>query len=307
MIKDRLYTALVTPFKNDEVDYTSLSHLVDRQLKAHIDGILVLGSTGEASTLSDSEKTKILSQVSKQIHGKTQLMVGVGSNTTRTTIDNCKIAESYHANSLSIILPYYNKPTQMGVYQHFKAIAQNTHLPIVIYNNPSRCGISIHVDTLKALALIPNIIGIKDSSAQLDYIQEVSFELPKVRSDFKIYSGDDITLLPYCSLGACGIISVASNLIPSTMKRFMDLLAHKQYADALIFHRKLYSFFKSIFIEANPIPIKAALNLCDIASSQMRLPLTTIQNNHLEILEEILIQAEIIHGEVKPQSFKATI
>lgn len=302
-----LFTALITPFLNDQLDLDGFKKNLIEQRKQGVQGLLVLGTTSESPTLSPSEKEMLLKSAAEALDEESHLMVGVGTNSTKSTIENTHQAEHYGASSALIITPYYNKPSQEGLYHHFKTIASNSSLPIILYNHPGRSGQNIALDTLIELSKIPQIIGIKDASSDLSYIQKMLYFVPKVRPDFQIFCGDDFNALPYFSLGATGLISVASNLIPQTMKLWLEMLLSKDFPAALNQFKQLYALFNALNLEINPTGIKAALDLCGKPAGEPRLPLAPYSLENKEILKETLIQTECIHGEIKSPSYQTSI
>lgn len=307
MLKIPLYTALITPFIDEEVNYDGFSRNIQDQINADIKGLLIFGTTGESPTLSLDEKSNLLHTLNTHRQPDISLMVGIGTNCTKQTIHLAKHAESLKADCLLAITPYYNKPSQEGIYHHFKYIAENTTLPIVLYNHPGRSGQNIGMETLIKLMTIPNIVGLKDASGSLEYIQKLLYAQKQVRSDFLIYSGDDLNALPFMSLGAHGLISVASNLIPQTILKWVQLMLNHDYNNALKMHSKLYKFFEALCIETNPAPIKAAMNLCGKAAGSLRLPLVDLQEKNQEYLKQIINQTPSVYGEAQPKYSQTAI
>lgn len=302
-----LYTALITPFLNEKVDYDGFCQNIQDQVKSKIKGLLLFGTTGESPTLSLGERGKLLEITKSQILPDISLMVGVGTHCTRHSIELIKHAETYKADCLMAITPYYNKPSQQGIYEHFKCLAENTSLPIVLYNHPGRSGQNISMETLSKLMQIPNIIGCKDSSGSLEYIQKLIYTRGQIRSDFLIYSGDDLNAFSFIALGANGLVSVASNLIPRTILQWIELMLDRDYAKTLNIHFQLYKFFEALCIEINPAPIKAAMNLCGKAAGSLRLPLVGMQNENKEYLKQIINQTPLVYGEAKSKHSQAAI
>ncbi len=300
MIIPALTTALITPFKKGSLDTTGLVQNIEKQLLAGVKGLLFLGTTAETPTLSFEEQSQIL-EVGLQAASQTHNMVGTGLNCTKMTIEKTLFAQSKGASSALVITPYYNNPTQQGIFKHFEKIAQNTSIPLVLYNHPGRSGQNISIQTLKKLAIIPNIVGIKDASGSLSYIQNLLFELPRLRSDFQVLSGDDFNLLSYMSLGAHGLVSVASNLIPSRIREWVDTLLEGDYAKGLNIHQNLFELLVALSIESNPIPIKTAMQLCQQPAGKLRAPLFEMEPHHLQHLQKILNNMELLRGQAQPQ------
>lgn len=294
-----LYTVLVTPFHADgSLDEEGLRHNIRFQLQNHIDGLVTLGTTSESPTLTASEKQRIAAICLEEIKGQVPLMIGTGSYSTKQTIESTQIAQSEGASSALIVTPYYNKPTQEGLYRHFKAVAASVDLPIVVYNIAGRTGQNLATDTLSRLAEIPNIVGVKEASGNLHQIMDVIELMRNVRPDFSIMSGDDALTLPVLTLGGHGIFSVLSNLIPERIK---EMIAHFQVGNlsmAQDIHYELYPLFKGAFIETNPIPIKKAMGLWGMAAGPCRLPLCEMTPENEKKWTQLLThyQTANIHG-----------
>lgn len=278
-------TALVTPFRKGEVDYHSLRTLIQDQLAKGIDGFVINGTTGESPTLSGSEIEKIFEVAKAEAGGKVPLLVGSGLNCTRRTIELTKAAGKWGADGALVVTPYYNKPPQRGLLEHFTAVAEASSIPIVLYNVPGRTVASIEPDTTVALSRHPRIVGIKEASGDLAYLDKI---LPHVPKDFALLSGDDATAMTFCARGGHGVISVVSHVIPTEFKalllsaRAKDTSVEKKYG--------VYSdLLKLIYIESNPIPVKAAVYLQGlIETPEMRLPLVPLKDPQLSQLREEL-------------------
>lgn len=291
MILKGLYTALITPFKsNGELDEEGLRELLHYQLANEVDGIVVLGTTGEAPTLSQTEKIRVIQIAREEIHGKPLLIVGTGSYSTEQTIHHTRLAEELGADAALIVTPYYNKPTQEGLFRHFEAICKATSLPVCIYNIQGRTGQNLQTDTFERLTPFSSIIGIKEGSGSISQIGEVIEMTQKMRNDFSVLSADDALTLPLIALGGHGIISVMSNLIPGPMRALTMAAIEGNFECAREWHYRLLPLFKAAFIETNPIPIKAALALCGMPAGPCRLPLCELQFRHQEALSNIINQ-----------------
>src|SRR5277367_4134391 len=251
------YTAIVTPFKNGALDEAALEHLVKFQIKGGVDGIVPVGTTGESPTVDMAEHIKIIALSVKFAARKIKVLAGTGGNSTTEAIKLTHEAEKVGADGSLQVAPYYNKPTQEGLYQHFRAIARATKLPIVLYSIPGRCGIEIGVDTVKRLAAdCKNVIGIKEAGGSCDRVSQLRTALgPK----FEIMSGDDSLTLPFMAVGANGVVSVASNVIPREVSQMVKAFTSGDARKAAQLHAKFYPLFKDLFIETNPVPVKAAL------------------------------------------------
>ena len=265
------YTALVTPFRDGEVDVAALERLIEGQIAAGVAGIVAVGTTGESPTLSHEERENVIKLVVKTAKGRCQVLAGTGSYSTREAIAATKRAEELGADAALIVAPYYNKPSQEGLFRHFQAIAQATSLPIMLYNIPGRCSVDIAADTVERLAAeCSNIVAIKEASGSVDRVSELRARLP---NEFAILSGDDSLTLPFMSVGAVGVVSVASNLIPAQVRALVRTQDAGDVKFARELHLQLLPIFKDLFIEPNPVPIKTALSWRGMMSAEVRLPL----------------------------------
>ena len=265
------YTAIVTPFKDGVLDAAALERLVKLQVKGGVDGIVPVGTTGESPTVNCEEHIQIIALAVKFAAGKIKVLAGTGANATSEAIDLTRSAEQAGADGSLQVAPYYNKPSQEGLYQHFRAIARATKLPIVLYSIPGRCGVEIGVETVRRLAReCKNIIGIKEAGGSCDRVSQLRAVLgPK----FIIMSGDDSLTLPFLAVGADGVISVVSNVIPRQVAQMVAAFQRGQIRKAAQLHAKLYPLFKDLFIETNPVPVKAALAMLGLIAEEYRLPL----------------------------------
>jgi len=280
------YTAIVTPFKDGKVDELTFERLVRAQIKGGVDGIVPVGTTGESSTLSFEEHIYVIELAIKFAAGKIRVLAGTGGNSTDEAIYLTIAAERAGANGSLQVAPYYNKPTQEGLFQHFRAIAYATKLPIVLYSIPGRCGVEIGVDTVKRLAReCKNIIGIKEAGGNTDRVSQLRASLGL---KFTILSGDDSLTLPFMAVGAQGVVSVASNIIPREVAHLVQAFAIGKPSVALKLHDKFYPLFKDLFIETNPVPIKAALAMAGQIEEEYRLPLVPMNPKNRETLKATL-------------------
>ena len=265
------YTAIVTPFKNGQLDEAALARLVKKQIQGGVEGIVPVGTTGESPTVDLDEHIRIIELCVKFAAGKIKILAGTGANSTSEAIVLTKAAEGVGADGSLQVAPYYNKPTQEGLYQHFKAIANNTKLPIILYSIPGRCGIEIAVPTVKRLATdCKNIVGIKEAGGNADRVSQLRAALG---NKFEILSGDDSLTLPFMAVGAQGVISVASNVAPREVSTMVRAYAAGDTKKALQIHQKMYPLFKDLFVETNPVPVKAALAILGLIDEEYRLPL----------------------------------
>jgi 4-hydroxy-tetrahydrodipicolinate synthase len=286
------YTAIVTPFKNGQLDEAALAQLIKNQIKGGVEGIVPVGTTGESPTVDNDEHIRIIELSVKLAAGKIKVLAGTGANSTSEAIVLTKAAEGVGADGSLQVAPYYNKPTPEGLYQHFKAIANNTKLPIVLYSIPGRCGIEISVPTVKRLAAdCKNIVGIKEAGGNADRVSQLRAALG---SKFAILSGDDSLTLPFMSVGAQGVISVASNVAPREVSTMVRAFAAGDVKKALAIHQKLYPLFKDLFIETNPVPVKAALAILGQMDEEYRLPLVRMSAANRATLKAAMKAAGVL-------------
>jgi 4-hydroxy-tetrahydrodipicolinate synthase len=286
------YTAIVTPFKNGALDEAALERLVKLQVKAGVDGIVPVGTTGESPTVDCQEHIRIIALTVKFAAGKIKVLAGTGANATSEAIELTRSAEKVGADGSLQVAPYYNKPSPEGLFQHFRAIARETKLPIVLYSIPGRCGIEIGVETVKRLAVeCKNIIGIKEAGGSCDRVSQLRAALgPK----FTILSGDDSLTLPFMAVGAQGVISVASNVIPREVSQMVGAFARGDIKRASQFHAKFYPVFKDLFLETNPVPVKAALAMMGFIEEEYRLPLVKMSDANRAKLKATLKACEVM-------------
>ena len=276
-------TALLTPFKGGEVDYESFAATVDWQVETGIDFLVPLGTTGETPTLTESEKLQVL-EVTLQHAKDCPVMAGVGSNSLKGTLDNIRLLQDAHA--FLVVVPFYNKPPQRGMYEYFKAVAESTDKPIVLYNVPGRTGSNIEAETVLKLAQdVPNIIGIKEASGKMDQAMKILSGKP---DGFGLLSGNDDDTLELMKAGAAGVISVASNVFPSAMADFVHALEAGKYDEAEKMNARLKPLFKALFVEPNPIPAKAAMAQLGLMENSLRLPLVPATPDTEALLQQTL-------------------
>lgn len=280
------YTAIVTPFRRGVLDEPALERLIKAQIKGGVDGIVPVGTTGESPTLDYEEHVRVIELAVQFANRKVKVLAGTGGNSTSEAIYLTRAAEESGADGSLQVAPYYNKPTQEGLFQHFSAIARETKLPIVLYSVPGRCGVEIGVETVKRLASeSKNVVGIKEAGGSADRVSQLRAALgPK----FEILSGDDSLTLPFMAVGAQGVVSVASNVIPREVTRMVNAFASGKIADAQKLHAKFYPLFKDLFIETNPVPVKAALAMMGMIEEEYRLPLVPMSAKNKEMLRATL-------------------
>jgi len=276
--------ALVTPFQGGEIDFQTLEELIEFQLEGGIDGIVPVGTTGESPTLSHEEHKKVIEKVVKTVGGQVPVIAGAGSNSTAEAIELTAFAKKIGADATLQVDPYYNKPMQEGFYQHFKAIAEEVDLPVVLYNIPGRCGAGMTPETIARLAELENIVAIKEATGSLDQASEIA-----ARCDITIISGDDSLTLPLASVGGKGVISVVANIVPADVKAMTDLILEGDLVSARQWHNKLFALCKSMLtLATNPIPIKAAMAMLNMASEELRLPMTPLEESKRPSLRQTL-------------------
>ncbi|HQG47904.1 MAG TPA: 4-hydroxy-tetrahydrodipicolinate synthase, partial [Sedimentisphaerales bacterium] len=258
--------------------------LVDFQLENGIDAIVPVGTTGESPTLTHEEHKQVIERVVKRVAGATRVIAGAGSNSTAEAIELTAYAKKVGADATLQVCPYYNKPTQEGFYQHFKAIADEVDLPIVLYNIPGRCGAGMTPETIARLDELENIVAIKEATGSLDQASEIA-----MRCDITILSGDDSLTLPLASVGGKGVISVVANIVPADVKAMTDLILEGDLVKARQWHRKLFALSKNMLtLATNPIPIKAAMAMLDMCSDELRLPMTPLEPAKKTALKQTL-------------------
>ncbi len=271
----RLITAMVTPFKEDgTIDFEQTKRLAKALVASGSDGIVVAGTTGESPTITWDEEHALFKAVKEAVGNRARIIAGTGSNSTAEAVENTIKAEKLGVDAALLVVPYYNKPTQEGLYRHFKTVADATTLPIILYNVPSRTITSLSAETTVRLSKIGNIVGTKEASGNLGEIARIIDETQKNRPDFTVWSGNDSDTLPMMAIGAHGVISVASHLVGLQIKRMMESFIAGKLAEAAALHRHLTPIFNDLFVVANPIPIKYALNYIGFKVGAPRLPLT---------------------------------
>jgi 4-hydroxy-tetrahydrodipicolinate synthase len=279
------FTALVTPFRNGEVDVEALEGMVEFQIQHGVSGLVPCGTTGETPAMSEAEDRVVVETVVRITNGRVPIIAGTGSNSTDMAIKYTKMAQEVGADGSLQVAPYYNKPTQEGLYRHFAAIAESTELPLVLYNIPGRTGVTISADTMARLAEIPNIVGVKDSTLSMNMISDV---IRLCGEEFDVLSGDDPMTLPLVALGGRGVISVASNVAPGAVSDMVRAVLEGDWERGRELHYELLPLFRALFVETNPIPVKTAASLLGLCSDEMRLPLVPMEGENLRALQETL-------------------
>jgi len=288
-----VYTALVTPFKDGKIDEEAFVSIINDQIAKGVDGVVPVGSTGESPTLTVEEHLHVIDLAVKTVAGRIKVLAGTGANSTTEALAFTKEAEQLGADASLIIAPYYNKPSQDGLFEHFGMLAKSVKFPIVLYSIPGRCGIEIAVPTVKRLAeAYPNIVAIKEAGGNSDRVSQIRAAVK--RPDFTILSGDDPLTLSFMAVGAHGVISVASNVIPAEVCKMVLTFAAGNTAEALAIHEKYYPLFKNLFVETNPVPVKAALALMGKCRPDVRLPLFRLTEKSQAVVKQTLTDLGII-------------
>lgn len=285
-----LATALVTPFVDGEVDWKAFRNLVRRQVEAGVDFLVPLGSTAETPCLTDAEKVKIL-EIAREESNGLPIVAGAGSNSLTATVQNMRLLDGHGADAYLIVVPFYNKPTQEGLYQYFKAVAEETDRQVILYNVPGRTGTNMKTETTLRLAEIPNVTAVKEASGDLAQIIDIKRQAPE---GFTVLSGNDDQTLPLMACGADGVISVASNVAPEQMKALTRAVAESDLKEAIRLNNSLMPLYHACFVESNPIPVKAALSLMGLCRDEMRLPLLPATGGTRTLLADVLRKLELL-------------
>ena len=285
--------ALITPFKEDEsVDYDALMRMVDYLVQNNTDFLCVLGTTAETPTLTEEEKQKIKRMVIERVHGRIPILLGLGGNNTRAIVDALKNDDFTGVDAILSVVPYYNKPSQEGIYQHYRAIAEaRPDMPIVLYNVPGRTGVNMTAETTLRIARdLPNVIAVKEASGNITQMDDIIKNKP---ASFDVISGDDGITFPLITLGAVGVISVIGNAFPREFSRMVRLALQGDYANALTIHHKFAELFKLLFVDGNPAGVKAMLNAMGMVENKLRLPLVPTRITTFEAMRKILNELNI--------------
>ena len=285
-----LATALVTPFVDGEVDWKAFRNLVRRQVEAGVDFLVPLGSTAETPCLTDAEKVKIL-EIAREESNGLPIVAGAGSNSLTATVQNMRLLDGHGADAYLIVVPFYNKPTQDGLYQYFKAVAEETDRQVILYNVPGRTGTNMKPETTLRLAEIPNVTAVKEASGDIAQIIDIKRQAPE---GFTVLSGNDDQTLPLMACGADGVISVASNVAPKQMKALTRAVAASDLKEAIRLNNSLMPLYHACFVESNPIPVKAALSLMGLCRDEMRLPLLPATGGTRTLLADVLRKLELL-------------
>lgn len=283
--------AMITPFRDGEVDEPSLRKLVRFHLENGTDGLVPCGTTGESVTMTEEEQLRVIEIVVEEVHHRLPVIAGTGTNGTAKTIKLTKAAQKLGADGALLVTPYYNKPTQDGLYRHFEAVATATDLPLLLYNVPGRTSVNLAAETTARLAKIPSVIGIKEASGNMDQVSQI---VQNVRSDFAVLSGDDSLTLPMLALGGMGVVSVVGNIAPAAMSELVRAFLQGNVSRARELHYQLFDLCRAMFIETNPIPVKTAAETLGLCSGEMRLPLTPMGAANRQKLEAVLNASPVL-------------
>ena len=289
MVLKGVYTALVTPFRNGRIDYPALEKLLEAQLAGGVAGVIPVGTTGESPTLAPDEHIELIARCVQIINGRCQVIAGSGANSTAEAVELTLEAKAAGADATLQVTPYYNKPTQEGIYRHFSTVAEKAGLPVVLYNVPGRAGVPIAVNTIARLAKNELMVAVKEAGGSVDRVSQIADSC-----DITVLSGDDGLTLPMMAVGATGVISVASNIIPAELTEMVSAANAGDFGKALQYHRKYYRLFCDLFIESNPIPVKAAMAMKGMIDLEYRLPLCELSAAHAEVLRQTLTDCGIL-------------
>ena len=293
--------AIVTPFKNYKVDERALNNLIEMHVKAGTSAIVPCGTTGESATLSFEEHDRVIKVTVEAARGRIPVIAGTGSNSTREAIRITKHAQESGADAALLISPYYNRPTQRGLYLHFKAIAEAVDLPLILYNIASRTAVNIEPETLAQLAQIPNIVAVKEASGNLEQMSRI---LQLTQGKLKLISGDDVLTLPVLAIGGVGVISVVANIVPKDVAAMMTAWDAGRHREALQWHNRLLPLTKAMFLETNPIPVKTAMGVLGMIQPELRLPLCEISETNRERLQMTLESYGLLKSSSKAKTRK---
>ncbi|WP_276956542.1 4-hydroxy-tetrahydrodipicolinate synthase [Methanobrevibacter woesei] len=291
------YVAMVTPFtKDEEIDEEGFRSNINFLIDNGVNGLLAAGTTGESATLSHDEHKKVIEILIDEVDGRVETLAGAGSNSTKEAIDLVKFSEDAGADAALVITPYYNKPQQHGLIDHYQVISDASDIPIIAYNVPSRTGVNLDVDTIVELAKLDNVDAIKEASGSIDKISEIykALSLEGLEEDFNILSGEDGLTLPIMALGGTGVISASANVDPRRMVLMVDSMLNEDYQRAQELHYEMINLIKALFVESNPVPAKTAMRIMGLPSGPLRQPLAEMKEDNVEILKKALKDSNLI-------------
>jgi len=289
--------AMITPFNSeDEVDQAGMRENINYLIDRGVEGVLAAGTTGESATITHVEQRKMMDILVDEVSGRVKAVAGAGSNSSKESLSLVKYAENAGADAALVITPYYNKPQQHGLYEHYKMLTETTDIPIIVYNVPSRTGTDIDVATIGKVSQLDNVIGIKEANPDLDKVSQIQKKLEELgnRDDFSVISGNDNLTLPMISMGGTGVISVVANVDPERMSQMVRSALEGDYVNALKLHDELYDLMKVLFIESNPVPAKEALNMMGRPAGHVRMPLAPLKEESKEELQKVLKDLKLI-------------
>jgi 4-hydroxy-tetrahydrodipicolinate synthase len=295
-----LFTALITPFKNGKLDERGLERNLDFQLAAGVDGVVILGTTSEWPTLTEEEKERIIQLTVERAARRLHVMVGTGGSSTAATIRATERARDMGADSALVVAPYYIRPTQRGLFEHFAAVAKAVDFPLIVYNNPTRTAVNIETMTLREIAQLPTVIGVKDSSGNVTQPADIIHQILADKPLFTLLCGDDLFAFPVLALGGHGLVSVLSNLAPQPLVEMVKSFDRGDWMQARRLHYQLFPLFKAMVFETNPMPIKEAMNMCDMPAGPCRLPLTRLSEPHRASLQRLLQESSLLPAGAPP-------
>lgn len=278
-------TAMITPFDENGVNFTAFGNMIDYQIVNGTDALVVLGTTGEPATMTEEEKVAVMKFAKEKVAGRAKLIFGTGSNCTAKAVEASKRAEALGADGVLAVTPYYNKCTQKGIVEYYKAICSAINIPVIAYNVPPRTGVNILPATAEELSYIPNMAGIKEACGNMEQICET---MRRIRPRMDLYSGDDNLNIPIMAIGGAGLISVVSNIVPAQIKQVADLMAKCKLAKANKIHEKILPLIDACFVEVNPIPVKAGCNMIGLDAGIPRAPLTELEDEHKKLMKKCL-------------------
>jgi 4-hydroxy-tetrahydrodipicolinate synthase len=281
-------TAMITPFTEDGVNFESFGNMIEYQIVNGTDMLVVLGTTGEPATMTEEEKLAVMEYTIKRVNGRAKIVFGTGCNCTAKAVENSKLAEKLGADGLLAVTPYYNKCTQNGIVEYYKAICSAVKIPVIAYNVPPRTGVNILPETAEKLSYIPNMAGIKEACGNMEQICET---MRRIRPRMDLYSGDDNLNIPILAIGGAGLISVASNIVPKEIKQVADLTLACKLEEANAIHERILPLIDACFVEVNPIPVKAGCNMIGLNAGTPRGPLTELEPHHKELMRQCIIKA----------------
>ncbi|WP_130472875.1 4-hydroxy-tetrahydrodipicolinate synthase [Candidatus Magnetaquicoccus inordinatus] len=289
-----VFTALITPFRNGQVDHIALGNLIDRQIESGISGLVPCGTTGESATLTHAEHRQVIESCLERVNGRVPVIAGTGSNSTAETIELTLFAQQAGAAAALLITPYYNKPTQEGLFRHYQAVANAVDIPLVLYNVPGRTGVDMQPETVARLARHGQIVAIKEATANME---RASMILQQTAGRITLLSGDDATFLPFLAIGGDGVISVTSNIAPTPMVALWKHFQNGELAESQKLHLQLLEINRLLFCETNPIPVKAAAAMMGLCSPEIRLPLTPLAENWRDPLRQAMSRIGLVEAE----------